>query len=148
MKHFLLISFVIITYNISYAIDESIPQVDSVLETTIEDINKYNFEDFTNAANLQGINKITAKVSSIQLIKENKAKFGNLEIELLKCWKSPPEEEPESKALLKIWEEIPGEKKKQIYFGWMFASSPSLSSLEHPVYDVIVTECNNIRINE
>ena len=103
----------------------------------------YHEKDFTNSVSLQGINKITARVSSFDVQKDNKMNFGNLEVQLIKCWKSPPEEEPENKALLRIWEQIPGEDKKEIFSGWMFSSSPALSALEHPVYDIVVKECMN-----
>lgn len=108
----------------------------------------YNEKDFTNTVKIQGINKITARVSSFDIIQNNKTNFGNLEIQLVKCWKSPPEQEPENKALVKIWEQIPGEDKKEIFFGWMFSSSPALSALEHPVYDVVIKECSITKIKE
>lgn len=106
-----------------------------------EDVTTYKQEDFKQSVLLQGINKITATVSSFNLKKNAKTNFGNLEIQLIKCWKAPPEQEPENKALLRIWEQIPNEEKKEIFFGWMFSSSLALSSLEHPVYDIAVKEC-------
>jgi hypothetical protein len=101
-------------------------------------------KDYKNSAILQGINKITARVSSLNISKDEKENFGNLEIELIKCWSSPPEQEPDNKALIKIWEQVPGEEKKEIFFGWMFSSSPALSALEHPVYDIVLKSCLNI----
>lgn len=101
----------------------------------------YQDKDFTDQVSLQALNKITARVSTLTLSLDQKATFGNLEIALLKCWKSPPEEQPEHKALLEIWEQVPGEKKKEIFKGWMFASSPALSALEHPVYDITLLRC-------
>lgn len=102
---------------------------------------KYQQEDFKSSVLLQGINKITANVSSFNIKKNAKKNFGNLEIQLVRCWKAPPEQEPENKALLRIWEQIPNEDKKEIFFGWMFSSSLALSSIEHPVYDIVVREC-------
>lgn len=101
----------------------------------------YQQKDFVKEVKLQGLNKITARVSSFNVKEGQVGKFGNLEISLLKCWKAPPEEEPESKALLHIWEQIPGEDKKEIFQGWMFASNPTISALEHAVYDINVLEC-------
>lgn len=92
---------------------------------------------------LQGLNKITARTSELPLSVNKKAPFGTLTITLHKCWKSAPDELPENKALLEITEHIPGESKKLLFYGWMFSSSPSLSALEHPVYDVTVLECHN-----
>lgn len=133
----LIVSLLIISFLIfrnAYAIDE----------TNVK--NNYYEKDFTNSVTIQGINKITARVSSFKIKKDDKTNFGNLDIKLVKCWKSPPEQEPENKALVKIWEQIPGEDKKEIFFGWMFSSSPALSTLEHPVYDIVVKECSNIKI--
>jgi hypothetical protein len=70
-------------------------------------------------------------------------KFGALEIIARTCDKRPPEETPESAAFLDIWEVRPGEPATSIFRGWMFASSPALNALEHPVYDVWVLDCVN-----
>jgi len=90
---------------------------------------------------LQGLNKITARTSKLEVKLDTPIKFGNLIITLHACWKSPPEEEPESKALLEMREEIPGEVRKKIFSGWMFAASPLLSAPGHPIYDITVVEC-------
>ncbi len=90
---------------------------------------------------LQGLNKVTARTSKITVTVGEPAIFGNLEILLLNCWKAPPEERPEAAALLDIWEERPSEERHRIFLGWMFASSPGLSALEHPVYDMRVLDC-------
>ena len=57
------------------------------------------------------------------------------------CLKTPPTEPPESAAFLEIKVADPGTATKTAFTGWMFASSPSLSALEHPVYDVWVLDC-------
>ncbi|MGH7062055.1 MAG: DUF2155 domain-containing protein [Stellaceae bacterium] len=57
------------------------------------------------------------------------------------CEKNPPEDRPESAAFLEIDETRPGEGPVRQFSGWMFASSPALSALENPVYDVIVLDC-------
>jgi len=103
----------------------------------------YHAKDFTNHAKLQGLNKVTARVSEMSLEVGEVKKFSNIEVALEKCWHSPPEEKPENKALLKIWEQVPGEDKKQIFHGWMFSSTPAISALEHPVYDVTLLSCYN-----
>ena len=100
-------------------------------------------KNYTNLATLQGLNKITARASTLSVAVGNSIRFGNLEIFVRLCWKSSPEEAPDSKALLDIWEQKPDEDKKQIFYGWMFASSPALSALEHPVYDITVLECKH-----
>jgi len=100
-------------------------------------------EDFTDTATFQGLNKITAHVSSLILTVGQTSYFGNLEITLHSCWKAPTDQEPESKAFIDILEHVPGEKNRQRFHGWMFASSPALSALEHPVYDITLINCTN-----
>lgn len=109
-----------------------------------QDVIQFNEEpqrNYTNMATLQGLNKITARTSALVSPVGSSIRFGNLEVFIRLCWKSSPEETPDSKALLDIWEQKPGEDKKQIFYGWMFASSPALSALEHPVYDITVIDC-------
>lgn len=90
---------------------------------------------------LQGLDKVTARVSTFEATLGDIAHFGTLEIIPHACFKTPPEEAPESAAFLEIWEAKPGEPRKELFTGWMFASSPALSALEHPVYDVWVLDC-------
>ena len=90
---------------------------------------------------LQGLNKVTGHISKLEAPVGTVMRFGNLEIVARRCWKSSPEEQPENAALLEISELKPGEPPKQIFLGWMFSSSPGLSGLEHPVYDITVLAC-------
>jgi hypothetical protein len=96
-----------------------------------------------DTAILQGLDKVTARVSTIEAPLGDTAKFGGLEIIVRACDKRPPEETPESAAFLDIWEVRPGEPAVSVFRGWMFASSPALSALEHPVYDVWLLDCAN-----
>jgi len=91
---------------------------------------------------LQGLDKITARVSKFEAPVDSPVHFGSLSIRVRDCEKSSPEETPESAAFLEIDEKRPGEEKaKRLFSGWMFASSPALSALEHPVYDVNLLDC-------
>lgn len=92
---------------------------------------------------LQGLDKVTARVSKIEASLGELVRFGTLEIIARHCDKRPPEETPESAAFLDIWEVRPGEVAVDVFRGWMFASSPGLNALEHPVYDVWVKDCVN-----
>lgn len=96
-----------------------------------------------NTAVLQGLDKVTARVSTIEAPVGDSVKFGALEIIARNCDKRPPEETPESASFLDIWEVKQGEPAISVFRGWMFASSPALSALEHPVYDVWVLDCVN-----
>lgn len=93
------------------------------------------------AALLQGLDKVTARISTIEVPVGQAVRFGTLEITVRHCDKAPPEEQPEAAAFLQISEVKRGEPTQVLFSGWMFASSPALSSLEHPVYDVVVVDC-------
>ena len=90
---------------------------------------------------LQGLDKITARVSKFEAPVGTPVRFGTLSIRVRDCEKNPPEEEPESAAFLEIDEARPGEANLRVFSGWMFASSPALSALEQPVYDVNLLDC-------
>ena len=94
---------------------------------------------------LQGLDKVTARVSTFNAPIDATIKFGTLEIIVKKCDKRPPEETPESAAFIDVWEVRPGELTMSVYRGWMFASSPALAAMEHPVYDVWVLDCKDSR---
>lgn len=90
---------------------------------------------------LRGLDKITAKVSEFDAPVDRTVRFGTLEISVRACTKRPPEEPPETTAFLEVTDQRPGGEARKLFAGWMFASSPALSALEHPVYDVWVIDC-------
>ena len=92
---------------------------------------------------LQGLDKITARVSKFEAQVDAPVRFGTLSIRVRDCEKSPPEDPPESAAFLEIDELRPGEDRVRVFSGWMFASSPALSALQNPVYDVNVLGCRS-----
>jgi hypothetical protein len=97
---------------------------------------------------LQGLDKVTARVTTIEAPLNQPVRFGTLEIVARRCFKRPPEESPESAAFLEIREMRQGEQPQLLFRGWMFASSPALSALEHPVYDVWVKDCLNVKSSD
>ena len=91
---------------------------------------------------LQTLDKITARIESLELVVDQPARFGTLDITLRHCAYRPPEEPPEHAAFLEIRDLGYVNADPEIVFsGWMFASSPAVSGLEHAVYDVSVTAC-------
>ena len=90
---------------------------------------------------LQGLDKISARTSRIEAPVGSTVHFGTLSIAVRDCEQSPPEDPPENAAFLQIYETPPGEDAKRLFSGWMFSSSPALSELQHPVYDVTVLAC-------
>jgi len=96
------------------------------------------------AAVLQGLDKITARVSLIDAPIDQPVHFGTLVITVRTCVKRPPEEPPNTAAFLEIDEvrtDANSAATKLVFSGWMFASSPAISALEDPVYDVNVLDC-------
>ena len=90
---------------------------------------------------LQGLDKITARTIVLRVPLGEAVPFGSLRLTLRACLTTPPTEPPESAAFLEIAVEDGGRPPESAFSGWMFASSPSLSALEHPVYDVWVIGC-------
>lgn len=95
-----------------------------------------------NTILLQGLNKVTGHTSKLEAPVGTIMRFGTLEIVARRCWKSPPEERPENAGLLEVSELKAGEPGNRIFLGWMFSSSPGISSLEHAVYDITVLSCD------
>lgn len=96
-----------------------------------------------NIAVLQTLDKVTGRVRTIDAPIDQTVRFGTLDIMARTCRKRPPEEPPESAAFLEVREIKPGETPRSLFVGWMFASSPAVSALEHPVYDVWVIDCKS-----
>lgn len=100
---------------------------------------------FFGSARLQVLNKTTAKTSILETRVGSKNKFGNLTILVRKCWQAPLDQRPESKILVDVSEikikEDKKEEENRIFYGWLFASSPSISGLEHPIYDIVAIDC-------
>jgi hypothetical protein len=96
-----------------------------------------------NEAVLRALDKITGRVSVIQMQIGQVAHFGSLAIVANACKTRPPEEDPENAAFLEIRELKQAEDAKLIFSGWMFSSSPALSAIEHPVYDIWVVKCQD-----
>jgi hypothetical protein len=90
---------------------------------------------------IQGLDKINARVSQFEAPVGTSVRFGTLSVVVRDCERSPPEERPENAAFVEVYETRPGEARQRLFSGWMFSSSPALSALEHPVYDVNLLEC-------
>jgi hypothetical protein len=104
----------------------------------------------SQTAELQLLDKITARISTRSVPVGGGTEFGTLELRVHYCAYRPPEEPPENVAFIMIFDNGYAEKKpkaaqkaqKALFSGWMFASSPAISGLEHPVYDVTLLSCH------
>lgn len=94
-----------------------------------------------SAVVLRTLDKVTARTLDLTIDIDSTVAFGTLKITARKCLKRPPEETPETSTFLEISENQIDEDPRTLFMGWMFASSPALNALEHPVYDVWVIDC-------
>jgi hypothetical protein len=94
-------------------------------------------------AKLQGLDKVTARISTVTVPVGETVVFGTLQITAQTCQEHPPTLAPESAAFLVIEDQPPDETPRRVFDGWMFASSPALNSLDHPVYDVWMLACSS-----
>jgi hypothetical protein len=93
---------------------------------------------------VRALDKMTARVEEIELPVGKNVSFATLNLVAKTCRTTLPEEEPpESAAYLEVSEIKVGGQAGDVFKGWMFASSPALSAMEHPVYDIWVTGCRD-----
>lgn len=118
---------------------------------------------------LRALDKITGRSTDFEMLIGEPKVYGSLRIDLQTCFQTPPEEPPESAAFLKVTtanitqvqtmaeprdlteEELSAvadEEPELRFSGWMFASSPGLNALEHPVYDIWVIACSEVDPSE
>ena len=95
--------------------------------------------------NIKALDKITAKTLAIKLGIGEKKYFGSLEIKGLKCQLSENNEFSDAVAYLQV-KDLDAKDNNQVFLfnGWTFASSPTLESIDHPIYDLWITGCENI----
>tara|TARA_Y100000815_G_scaffold273783_1_gene305957 strand:- start:1790 stop:2188 length:399 start_codon:yes stop_codon:yes gene_type:complete len=97
---------------------------------------------------LGALNKVSGKISKIKIEDNNETYFGSLKIIVKTCNKSLPEDPPENSAFIQIWNQKLDKEEIKIFSGWMFSSSPSISALDHAVYDVWVIDCMSSYIED
>ena len=116
-----------------------------ILSTLVSEVQANSWLS-SEPAFLQALDKITARIATVPVTLNQPVKFGTLEIELKHCAFTPPEVPPEAAAFLEIrdvgFANNEESDKITVFSGWMFASSPAVSSLEHPVYDVTLLACD------
>ena len=90
---------------------------------------------------IQVLDKVTARISTMEIRVGEKGKYDSIEIEIFDCKKRSPEEVPEDFVLLRIMDEKSPNDFERIFQGWMLSSSPTLAPFEHPTYDLWVKDC-------
>jgi hypothetical protein len=87
------------------------------------------------------LDKVTARISKFEVALGQTAKFGALKVTPRACYSRPSTEEPKTTTFVEVDEVGLDGKEKRIFTGWMLAESPGLYGVEHPTYDVWLTEC-------
>ena len=116
----------------------------SIMEVPVLDIVDEDEEEAALKPMLVGsfslLHKVTAKVQKIELLSGQEYAIGDMSLTMHDCISTPPEEPPETKAFLEISEFKAG-RDKALFSGWMFASSPGINAMEHPVFDIWPLAC-------
>jgi hypothetical protein len=88
-----------------------------------------------------GLDKITGRIISFDVAINETVRFGALEVTPRACYSRPPTEAPTTDGFVEVDELTLQGELKRIFSGWMFAASPGLNAVEHPIYDVWLTDC-------
>ncbi len=96
-----------------------------------------------NTARMQAMDKITGRVSEIDVPVNGLANFGTFSILVRKCVAKSPEETPENTAFVDVVDNYQGTDPVNIFKGWVFSSTPALNAIEHPIYDIWLLKCYN-----
>ncbi|MEL6871721.1 MAG: DUF2155 domain-containing protein [Pseudomonadota bacterium] len=87
------------------------------------------------------LDKVTARISKLEVPLNQTVQFGSLKLTPRVCYSRPPTEPPKTSTFVQVEEvELDG-REKRLFSGWMFAESPGLNAVEHPVFDVWLTGC-------
>ncbi len=88
-----------------------------------------------------GLDKITGRTTTFDVMIDETVQFGALQVTPRVCHTRPPTEPAETTAFVEVDEITLANKIERIFSGWMFAESPGLNAVEHPVYDVWLVGC-------
>src|SRR4029077_5275109 len=88
-----------------------------------------------------GLDKITGRIIAFDASIGETVQFGALQVTARVCYTRPPTEPTNTDAFLEVDEVTLQGEVKRIFTGWMFAASPGLHAVEHPIYDVWLTDC-------
>jgi hypothetical protein len=88
-----------------------------------------------------GLDKITGRTIAFQAATGETVQFGSLQITERACYTRPATEAPQTTTFVEVDEVDAANQYKRIFSGWMFAASPGLHGIEHPIYDIWLTGC-------
>jgi hypothetical protein len=88
-----------------------------------------------------GLDKITGRTITFDVAINETVQFGALQVTPRACYSRPPTETPRTDAFVAVDEVTLQGEVRRIFTGWMFATSPGLHAVEHPIYDVWLSDC-------
>jgi hypothetical protein len=97
---------------------------------------------------MRGLDKITGRATTLLIPIGKSTQFATLTITARYCYSTPSTETPETAAFVQIDDRRPDQPAKRIFSGWMYASSPGLNGMEHPLYDAWVMTCRAVAPGE
>jgi hypothetical protein len=92
-------------------------------------------------AEFTGLDKITGRTITFDVNIDETVQFGALQVTPRVCHTRPPTEPAQTTAFVEVDEITLASKIERLFTGWMFAASPGLHAVEHPVYDVWLVDC-------
>lgn len=101
-----------------------------------------------NTAQMQAMDKITGRVSIIEVPVGGEVKFGSFSVVVRNCKTRPEGEIPENFAFVDVSDKSFDQKEYNIFKGWMFSSKPAINAVEHPIYDVWLLKCINTPVEQ
>lgn len=87
------------------------------------------------------LDKVTARISRLEVKLNETVTFGALKVTPRICYSRPPTEQPKTSTFVVVTETQLDGGEQRLFSGWMFAESPGLNAVEHPVYDLWLTDC-------
>jgi hypothetical protein len=88
-----------------------------------------------------GLDKITGRITAFDAAIGETVQFGALQVTARACYSRPPTETPLTDGFVEVDELTLQGEVRRIFTGWMFAASPGLHAVEHPIYDVWLVDC-------
>ena len=92
-------------------------------------------------AEFSGLDKITGRIITFDVMIDETVQFGALQVTPRVCHTRPPTEPEQTTAFIEVDEITLANEIQRLFTGWMFAASPGLHAIEHPVYDVWLADC-------
>src|SRR5262249_58870594 len=87
------------------------------------------------------LDKVTARISKLEVPLNQTQTFGSLKVTPRVCYTRAPDEPPKTSTFVEVEETMLDGQEKRLFSGWMFAESPGLNAVEHPIFDVWLTGC-------